>query len=127
MGLADGFDVVHTDYRGEPLCSRYNASFVQFRYSRNGYLTLLLMADFLRTNFSRCYIWMIDQVALYACIERAVQLLGSEMAHAAWPDTVLPSRPGDALPLVLTGALAGKHGNSPYSAKRDEILQAYGL
>lgn len=120
-------DVAHTDYRGEPLCSRYNASFVYFRHSRSGYLTLLMMADFLRTNFDRCYIWMIDQVALYACVERAAQLLGSEMTHAAWPDSVLPPRVGDALPLVLTGALAGKHGNSPYSTKRDEILRTYGL
>ncbi len=125
--LAGGADVAHTDYRGEPLCSRYNASFVHFRPSRSGYLTLLMMADFLKTNFERCYIWMIDQVALFACVERAAQLLGSEMTHAAWPDSVLPPRAGDALPLVLTGALAGKHGNSPYSAKRDEILQAYGL
>lgn len=125
--LAGAADVAHTDYRGEPLCSRYNASFVYFRHSRSGYLTLLMMADFLRTNFDRCYIWMIDQVALYACVERAAQLLGSEMAHTAWPDSVLPPRVGDTLPLVLTGALAGKHGNSPYSAKRDELLQAYGL
>lgn len=123
--LAGGVDVAHTDYRGEPLCSRYNASFVYFRHSRSGYLTLLMMADFLRTNFDRCYIWMIDQVALYVCVERAAQLLGSEMTHAAWPDNVLPPRAGNELPLVLTGALAGKHGNSPYSAKRDEILQAY--
>lgn len=120
-------DVAHTDYRGEPLCSRYNASFVYFRHSPSAYLTLVMMADFLRTNFERCYIWMIDQVALFACIERAAQLLGSRMSHAAWPDTVLPPRPGDGLPLVLTGALAGKHGNSPYSEKRDEILQAYGF
>ncbi|KAA0593722.1 hypothetical protein J2848_006728 [Azospirillum lipoferum] len=125
--LAGDADVAHTDYRGEPLCSRYNASFVYFRHSRSGYLTLLMMADFLRTNFDRCYIWMIDQVALFACVERAAQLLGSEMAHAAWPDSVLPPRAGDTLPLVLTGALAGKHGNSPYSAKRDEILRTYGL
>lgn len=125
--LAGGAAVAHTDYRGEPLCSRYNASFVHFRHSRSGYLTLLMMADFLRTNFDRCYIWMIDQVALFACVERAAQLLGSEMTHAAWPDSVLPPQPGEALPLVLTGALAGKHGNSPYSAKRDEILQTYGL
>lgn len=127
VSLAGTADVAHTDYRGEPLCSRYNASFVYFRYSRSGYLTLLMMADFLRTNFERCYIWMIDQVALFACVERAAQLLGSEMTHAAWPDSVLPPRAPDALPLVLTGALAGKHGNSPYSAKRDEILRAYGL
>ncbi|PGH59205.1 hypothetical protein CRT60_00795 [Azospirillum palustre] len=125
--LAGAADVAHTDYRGEPLCSRYNASFVYFRHSRSGYLTLLMIADFLRTNFARCYIWMIDQVALFACVERAAQLLGSEMTHAAWPDSVLPPRAPDALPLVLTGALAGKHGNSPYSAKRDEILRAYGL
>ncbi|WP_377806308.1 hypothetical protein ABNQ38_06420 (plasmid) [Azospirillum sp. A29] len=125
--LAGAADVAHTDYRGEPLCSRYNVSFVYFRHSRSGYLTLLMMADFLRTNFTRCYIWMIDQVALFVCVERAAQLLGSEMAHAAWPDSVLPPRAGDTFPLVLTGALAGKHGNSPYSAKRDEILQAYGL
>lgn len=120
-------DIAHTDYRGEPLCSRYNASFVYFRHSPSAYLTLVMMADFLKTNFERFYIWMIDQVALFACIERAAQLLGSEMSHAAWPDTVLPPRPGDELPLVLTGALAGKHGNSPYSAKRDEILQSYGF
>ncbi|MFS2013696.1 hypothetical protein ACCD06_28145 [Azospirillum sp. CT11-132] len=125
--LAGGADIAHTDYRGEPLCSRYNASFVHFRHSRSGYLTLLMMADFLKTNFERCYIWMIDQVALFACVERAAQLLGSEITHAAWPDSVLPPRAGDALPLVLTGALAGKHGNSPYSAKRDEILRAYGF
>ncbi|MBK1840751.1 hypothetical protein JHL17_25435 [Azospirillum sp. YIM B02556] len=120
-------DVAHTDYRGEPLCSRYNASFVHFRHSRSGYLTLLMMADFLRTNFGRCYIWMIDQVALFACVERAAQLLGSEMTHAAWPDTVLPPRLGDSLPLILTGALAGKHGNSPYSAMREQILRASGF
>lgn len=120
-------DVAHTDYRGEPLCSRYNASFIYFRHSPSGYLTLVMIADFLKANFERCYIWMIDQVALFACIERAAQLSGSEMSHVVWPDTVLPPRPGDELPLVLTGALAGKHGNSPYSAKRDEILQAYGF
>ncbi|MBP2307519.1 hypothetical protein GBZ48_22190 [Azospirillum melinis] len=123
---ADG-DVLHTDYRGEPLCSRYNASFVCFRHGPAGYLTLLMIADFLRTNFERFYLWMIDQVALFVCVQRAAQLLGSEMTHAVWPDAVLPARPGDELPLILTGALSGKHGNSPYSEKRDDILRANGF
>ncbi|PWC40475.1 hypothetical protein [Azospirillum sp. TSO35-2] len=125
--FASDHDIAHTDYRGEPLCSRYNASFVYFRQSKGGYLTLLMMADFLRTNFERYYLWMIDQVALFACVERARQILGSELTHVAWPDTILPPRPGASLPLVLTGALSGKHGNSPYSVKRDDILRAYGF
>lgn len=121
-----GVDLATLVYPGEPLCNRYSATFFAVRRTLPGYFFLKAVDEFLRVNLSRTGLWMIDQVALYACEQRIAAVTQGALRTHHWPETTVSIRHLPDSPM-WTGATVDKWTDSPYDRLRRALLVQYGF
>lgn len=121
-----GFDLATVHYWGEPMCNRYNASFFVIRRTPLSLLFLRMVEEFLAQNFRSCFLWMIDQVALFCCEYRLAAVTQGAIKTRHWPESVvsihqLPDSP------IWSGATTAKWTDTPYDRYRRELLARAGF
>lgn len=126
LAETQGYDITTVEFPGEPLCNRYSASFFVVNQGYIGDVYLTAVAHFLRENFKRYFIWMMDQVALYSVERRLSDMMKGDLRLRIWPALVMSVDHRADAP-IWPGGGSAKWVDSPYLRLRDEILTSYGL
>lgn len=119
-------DLATLVYPGEPLCNRYSATLFAVRRTLPGLFFLYTVEEFLRANLSIAFLWMIDQVALYACEQRIAAVTQGALRTHHWSETTVSIRHLPDSPM-WTGATIDKWTDSPYDRLRRSLLIEYGF
>jgi len=114
-------DVAVVDYAPNGLCDRYGAAWVWLQPTSQGHGLARLLHAFISAQL-RAYpdLWMVDQIALYCCIEtlnRRQQLTLQRFPPVTVSFYFEPEAP------IWNGAGAFKHEDNAWNHLREELLQ----
>lgn len=127
LDQAAGYDVGIVKFEGQPLSNRYNASFVVFHQTFFAELLLKALDRFLKVQFKRpSLIWILDQISLYCCIRRLIEVTAGQARAFEWPEQTICIHQLDTSP-IWNGATNRKWTDSPYDRLRRNLLIEYGF
>lgn len=122
-----GYDVGIVKFEGQPLSNRYNASFVVFRQTIMAELLLKSLDRFLKVQFNKpSLIWILDQISLYCCIRRLIEVTSGQAKVLEWPEETICIKQLDTSP-IWNGATNRKWTDCPYNRLRTTLLTEYGF